>query len=150
MNGLLYVTAVLISSHPFFDVDICHIRQQITGFPGLQPLFTERTSMYSSKTSVIHLAVSWHRVLGPPGRQLTNMPPLLALLKPFANGEIRMDEQVMGHRLGGDTLGGWYPKASSSTLTFFHSHHWVDSNEHQQSYSYHCFTRQYLLSANSF
>eukprot|EP00434_Breviolum_minutum_P010375 symbB.v1.2.009152.t1/scaffold548.1/size229490/12 len=26
-------------------------------------------------------------------RQLTNMPPLLALLKPFANGEIRMDEQ---------------------------------------------------------
>jgi len=55
--------------------------------------------MYSSKTG--H---SPGRVLapcrGPPGRQLTNMPPLLALLKPFANGEIRMDEQVMGH-LGG-------------------------------------------------
>ena len=26
-------------------------------------------------------------------RQLTNMPPLLALLKPFTNSEIRMDSE---------------------------------------------------------
>ena len=44
-----WVTVCYCSSHPFFDVDICHIRQQITGFPGFQPLFTKRTSMYSSK-----------------------------------------------------------------------------------------------------
>lgn len=38
-------------------------------------------------------------------RQLTNMPPLLALLKPFANGEIRMDEQDGSCVI----IGNWIP-----------------------------------------